>query len=308
MGVTLPLWIGDRTSGTSIGPFEAGIWVGELGKDLMPVNPGGPAGEGGAAAGPALYYRGPDPGGNGHEQVLWEVTREGAARAISRVAHDFVVATSGHVVLVSRSGPVGRDAGVWAIPLSGGADPYSVIPATPGNQSRVGLAATPDGRLVASGSCRNGDDDLSMDVVVDGAVRDLGVVGIPLGFDDRQRLVFWAACNHARIEAIEPRSGAREVLVPEGQNESRVTPDGKYLVVWFPEEDLAAQEIRVIALASGEMWSRRVDGYWAMTQLGDNEFAVFEGLPDRSQRRLQPMVVSLRDRWLTVLPPVADQP
>jgi hypothetical protein len=300
----LPLWIGDVTSGSSIGPFSAGIWIGQLGSEISRLDVADPTGEGGQVMGEHFFYRGPDPDGNGSEATLWLVDRGGQARNLGRM-YDFAPAPDGPAAVLARALAGQRDGGMWLVPLHGGGA-RRIAGEQEGDAAAVGLAATLDASVIVVGRCLNGDGDLSMDAFVDGQARSLDVVGIPLGFDQQSRLVYWPTCTRDEINRMT-LDGSVETLIDHGDyNEARVTGDGRYLVAWLPNAERLDQPLIVVDLQNGDRWSSGIDGDWTLTALGDNEFAVLEGSPGAASDRRQPLVVSLANRWAVILPAVGE--
>lgn len=251
------------------------------------------------------YYLGPDPGGNGFERVLWAIDENDSARTLSRSLDAYGIAVDASAAILARALRGGRDGGVWSVPLDGG-PPSEVVPPVPDRFGRTGLATTSDGTRIATGRCGDGDAGPTLEVVEYGTPRDFGLVGIPVGFSARDELVIWSDCGIGQLELVSA-AGDREVLARDA-NAARVTADGRYVIVWSPREALEDQEIRVVLLESLTSWSVRVDGYWALTGLGDLEYGVFEGTPSGGPGQLQTLVVSLGGQWAAVVDPVPTIP
>ena len=309
----LPLWLGDRTTGSSIGPYIAGIWVGRLGGELVPVDVEVPTGEYARTAGGQVYYLGPQGDGNGYESTLWQVTPTGEARLISQTGSNWFMfgepsgafAIAVGRVIVSRAAPNGRDGGVQSVGLETG-DVSPILPPKPGWEPSAGLATNSDGSSIVAGRCSQQDGvDTSMEYVADGTVRDLEMVGLPIGFDSAERLVYWPTCTRRDVNRAT-LDGAVETLIDGEVNQARVTPDGRHLVAWSPREFGQDQPLIVIDLEDGDRWTLELDGDWHFTDLGENEFAVLEGSLGAAASPRQPLVISLTERWAVILPAVGQ--
>ena len=292
------LWVGDATTGTSSEPYAAGVWIGGIDGTTLTQLTDAPGGGGTVVNGSAFYFAG-YPVGTEYEQLLWAAQMDSAPVAVGGALPRFGVAAEAAAVLAARVDDDGRDIGVWSLPLTGEVG-EQVIPAGP--IPRVGVATTPDAGRVASGRCSDDREPLPIQLAADDAVRDLESVGIPIGFDSRGGLVF-KTCQGDAIRRVDVNDEVT-ALVGAGADGSRVTYDGLHLITWHPNEDRIEQELRVTELESGEPWSIRLDGFWFLTNLGENEYAVLEGLPNEDSEGLQPLVVSIADRWAGLLPPV----
>jgi hypothetical protein len=286
-------WIGNETGSTLRG-YAWDVWAGTLDGRLEVIGSMGI--DGGAYADDERFYfrrwLNPDGDMTPFLEIQSEVL-EGSGRFFT-VETGYVVA--GDTVYTNRLTEQ-RDGGVWAVPLDD-SEPWEVIP--PRGRVRSALAVTPDGVLVASGSCGPNGDTGPIEIARDGVAIDNRVSGDPIGFDADGRLLVWESCTRGRIIRLEP-PGAQTVA--EGVNMARTTPDGQYLVSFGQREDFTAQELRVTNLEDGASWAVGVDGSWSLTNLGGNGHAVLEGYAPGAGR-LQPLVVSLDERWLGLLPPL----
>lgn len=147
-----------------------------------------------------------------------------------------------------------------------------------------------------------------MQLAEGGRVSDLGVAGIPLGFDAEGRLVFWDGCRPGGLSRVDG-AGKGELLV-DGAAEARVTPSGRYTIALSRNPaDLSDHEIRVVDLLGDGDWSFRLEGDWRLTRLGDDRYGVLEGAASGTPAELQMLVVSLEGRWVGALPtPASPQP
>lgn len=292
------LWVGDATTGISSETYDTGIWIGGIDGTNLTQLTDVPGGGGTVVDGSAYYFAG-YPVGTEYEQLLWAADPDSDPVALGGALPRFGVAAEVDAVVVARVDDDGRDIGVWSLPLTGEAG-EQLMPA--GRAPRVGVATTPDAGRVASGRCSDDREPLPIQLAADDAVRDLESVGIPIGFDTRGGVVF-KTCQGDAIRRIDANDEVT-ALVGAGADGARVTSDGRHLITWHPNEDRSAQELRVTDLEGGAPWSVRLDGFSLLTNLGENEYAVLEGVPSQDSERPQPLVVSLVERWVRLLPPV----
>jgi hypothetical protein len=175
----------------------------------------------------------------------------------------------------------------------------------PGERIRSVLTASDDGRLLASGTCGLDSGATPIEIVRDGVPEITDVIGSPLGFDTHGDLVLAEGCFHGDVVRLHA-GGALERLVARPTT-SRVTPDGRHLVALEQREAPVQQSIRAIDLTTLGEQAFLVDGDWSLTQLGGNQFAVFEHVPV-GETRVRPGVLSLDEGWLGVLEPLAAGP
>lgn len=286
------LWVGDLASGTSSMGYQGGVWKGTLVGATDRLSEVG--GDSGSVADGNLFFYGSTHPDNGYVRALWIVEPGEDARILGYGGPGYAVAA--RFAVVERVDMSGDSSGLWALPF-GQAQPRLLI--RPGPTVRTAHAVPDDGMLVASGGC---PDHMTpgngIDLLRDGKVENLGF-GDPVGFDFEGGLVVREFCApNGRLLRLG-EDGVTE-LVKEA-NQARVTRDGRHLIAL----DQGKMMLYVTDLATLASFSLALPGdSWSLTQLGDNEFAVLEGyFPD--EKAWRPLVVSLGEGWLGLLPTLA---
>lgn len=289
------IWVGNVFEGDS--SSSPGVWVGTVDGIGRIVSSAADA-SGFRVIGGQAYWLPPE----GTERAgTWTAGLEGEPRRVGPEGRFDVAVEAGTIVVMRTDAE--RRGEIWLYSLEGGAG-RRVFPASDVEAQHTVISN--DGRRIASARCGfQGENATTMLLAVDGVPQTTDLVVSPIGFDLRRRLIY-EGCFHGSIKRID-EAGASYTLVDEELTESRVTRDGRFLIVLIRSAQTEADplpkaiQLRIIRLDNGITWQTTIEGDWSLTDLGEDAFAILQGTVSFEPQKLRPLIVSLEGHWYGVL-------